>query len=268
MNNNFKKHESVTDLNVASNKAVDVAVNIYEWINDLFKSFGIVAGGISASLADWVFGAVTMTVLLSHYDGFTSGATKWFVGGIFSLALWGIQIILWQLVLTGKIAHLSKSKSTTAVWYLVVFGVIGLMKFGDDFSDIVGVYWLIKDNPMQAVFNHNLYASLLGFIFFLVWVVCGFAEIFMALSINLLKGVNKSQDKPFQTFSQGSQNKQEQEYKQQHPNQQHNNHPKQNGGGAKAAQGRYAQMLKQKQGQPKPVSPIFNDEFVKRIKDQ
>lgn len=65
--------------------------------------------------------------------------------------------------------------------------------------------------------------------------------------------------------TQGSQNKQEQEYKQQHhpgqPSPKHN-------GGAKAAQGRYAQMLKQKQGQGKTVSPIFDDGFAKRFKNQ
>lgn len=185
----------MAELNVASNKALGTAIKLYEGLNDVFKAFGIVAGGVAASLADWVFGAVTMTVLLSNYAGLSSGATKWFMGGIFSLALWGVQIILWQIVLSGKIARFSRDKTTSASLYIAVFIGIILMKFGDDFSDIAGVWWLIKDNPMQASLNAAMYKGLLVTIFFLVWAICGFAEIFVALSINMLKSGNEKSDR-------------------------------------------------------------------------
>lgn len=194
-------------LEVASGKAVGQAIGLYETINDWFKSFGIVTGGLAASLADWVFGAVTMAVLLSKYSGWENSWAKWVVGGIFSLALWGIQIILWQLVLTGKIGRISNNKTYIFWMYVLVFLVITGMKFGDDISDLFGVYWLVRDNPMKDVFTHNLYLILLSTILFLAWVVCGFSEIFMALSINLLKS-NDSQ----QTFNQNQkgQNQQKQ----------------------------------------------------------
>lgn len=191
-------------LEVASGKAVGQAIGLYETINDWFKSFGIVTGGLAASLADWVFGAVTMSVLLSKYSGWENGWAKWAVGGIFSLALWGIQIILWQLVLTGKIGRLSNNKTYIFWMYVLVFLVIICMKFGDDISDLFGVYWLVRDNPMKDVFTHNLYLTLLSTILFLAWVVCGFSEIFMALSINLLKSNDNQQTfKPqYQSFNQ------------------------------------------------------------------
>lgn len=192
-------------LEVASGKAVGHAIGLYETINDWFKSFGIVTGGLAASLADWVFGAVTMAVLLSKYSGWENGWAKWVVGGIFSLALWGIQIILWQLILTGKIGKLSNNRTYIFWMYVLVFLVIGGMKFGDDLSDLFGVYWLVRDNPMKDVFTHNLYLTLLSTIMFLAWVVCGFSEIFMALSINLLKS-NDNQ----QTFKPAYQNNQNQ----------------------------------------------------------
>src|SRR3990172_2779805 len=96
-------------INVASKKALDGAISIYEWINDIFKSFGIVAGWLAASAADWVFGSVTMATLLSNY-GFPNSWTKWVIGAVFSLALWGIQIILWQMILSGKVGKVFASK--------------------------------------------------------------------------------------------------------------------------------------------------------------
>lgn len=171
-----------------------IAIAIYEWINEMFKSFGIVAGGIATSVADWVFGAVTMTVLLSNYTGF-SVPMKWIAGGVFSLALWGIQIIMWRLVLDGKIAKVAKDNRKYLIGlYALVFLVIFAMKLGDDFSDIIGVFWLIKDNPMQFTFSADIYKWVLNVIFFLTWCICGFAEVFVALSINLLKDSAKKQD--------------------------------------------------------------------------
>lgn len=184
-------------LEVASGKAVNKAIDWYETINDWFKSFGIVTGGLAASLADWVFGAVTMAVLLSRYQGWENGYAKWIVGGVFSLALWGIQIILWQLVLTGKIGRISNNRAYTFWMYVSVFLVITGMKFGDDISDLFGVYWLVRDNPMKDVFSPNLYLTLLCTIMFLAWVVCGFSEVFMALSINLLKANDKNENQNF-----------------------------------------------------------------------
>lgn len=186
----------MSELNIASNKAVTTAINIYEWINDLFKSFGIVGGGMAASAADWVFGAVTMSVLLSNYTGFQYRWVAWVIGVIFSMALWGTQLILWQTILTGKISKISSAKETTMILYVVTFIGIAIMKFGDDFSDIVGVYWLIRDNPMQAVLAVSWYKTLVGVIFFLTWSICGFSEVFMALSINLLKKEDKPNQKP------------------------------------------------------------------------
>lgn len=179
--------------NLTPNALVGIAIKIYEWIDQLFKSFGIVTGGIATSLADWVLGAITMTILLSGYSGFESWM-KWTTGAIFSLALWGIQIILWRIILTGRIKRIERISSQATFWMTVgVFVLIGLMKFGDDFTDIVGVYWMIRENPMQVALSAGLYKVMLGIIFFLAWIVCGFAEVFVALSINLLKDDNKGQ---------------------------------------------------------------------------
>lgn len=181
-------------LEVASGKAVNEAIKWYEVINDWFKSFGIVTGGLAASAADWVFGAVTMAVLLSKYQGWDNSWAKWVVGGIFSMALWGIQIILWQLVLSGRIAEISNNRRYTFWMNVGVFFIITLMKFGDDVSDLFGVYWLMRDNPMKDVFDANLYLVLLSTVLFLAWVVCGFSEVFMSLSINLLKNGKQEQN--------------------------------------------------------------------------
>jgi hypothetical protein len=165
---------------------IQYAILVYEWVDELFKSFGIVAGGIATSLADWIFGAVTMVIMLSGNSA-ESSREQWASAFVFSLALWGIQIVLWRVVLTGKLKSISQSSQMTFWLYVVVFVGIALMKLGDDFSDIVGVFWLIRENPMQFFLATNVYKTLLGVIFFLTWCICGFAEVFVALSINLLK---------------------------------------------------------------------------------
>lgn len=176
---------------VSPKQATSFALVVYEWLDELFKSFGIITGGIATSLADWVFGAVTMTILLQNYTGFAPWM-KWVAGGVFSLALWGIQIILWRVIITGKIKKLTNVNNSLHFYmYVAVFVGIAIMKFGDDFSDIIGVYWLIKENPMQIVLRPTMYQTLLIVIYFLTWCICGFAEVFVALSINLLKDKNE-----------------------------------------------------------------------------
>lgn len=178
-------------INASPNALVSLALKIYEWIDQLFKSIGIVTGGIATSLADWILGAITMNILLSGYSGFDT-PMKWATGAVFSLSLWGIQIILWRVILTGKIKKIEKINNLTTFWMTVgVFVLIGLMKFGDDFTDILGIYWLIRENPIQYVLSAGLYKIMLGVVFFMVWIVCGFAEVFVSLSINLLKDDNR-----------------------------------------------------------------------------
>lgn len=168
------------------------AIQMYEWIDEFFKAFGIVMGGIATSLADWVLGAVTMTIMLSGYSGMT-GTMKFVTGAIFSVALWGIQIILWRLVFTGRIKNIAKENNTIRLWlYILVFVGIILMKFGDDFTDVIGVFWMIKDNPIQLGLSPTVYGPLQNTILFLAWCICGFAEVFVALSIGLLKDDQKN----------------------------------------------------------------------------
>lgn len=225
-------------MNVASQKALGTAIGIYEWTNDLLKQFGIVAGGLAASLADWVFGAVTMTIMLSNYGGFNNSYTKWVVGGIFSLALWGVQIILWQVILSGRVFQLFKDRSPKVYVYILVALVILAMKFGDDLSDIAGFFWLIKDNPMQFEFSKTLYDTVLYTVFFLIWVVCGFAEVFVALSINLMKGGQKQEGKPPDNRGGGNNHKHQQFQPQYRPQE------RRDGGGGQSREQRLEELRK------------------------
>lgn len=168
------------------------AITAYEWVDQMFKSLGVLVGGIATSLADWLLGAYTMSVLFSGSASMTP-TESFGTGLVFSLALWGIQIIMWRLVFTGKVTKVAKGNNNTKIWlYAFVFLGILLMKFGDDFSDVIGVFWAIKDNPMQFALPSDVYVALRSTILFLVWCVCGFAEVFVAISLNLLKDDHKN----------------------------------------------------------------------------
>lgn len=193
-NDNHNKHQSQSQgkgRKPSPKILVQWAIQAYEWIDELFKSLGVLMGGIATSLADWVLGAVTMTILLSGYTGMEL-RVKWATGAVFSLALWGMQIVLWRLIFTGKIKRAFKSPSGVAWIYILVFGAIALMKFGDDISDVVGVFWMIKDNPMQYSLSAGTYNLLRNIVLFLAWCICGFAEVFVAISLGLLKDENKN----------------------------------------------------------------------------
>lgn len=169
------------NLSVMTQKSLSWSLATFEKINDVIKGIGIIGGGIFASIADWVFGSVTFSVLFSNY-GFKDGLLAWLIGLCISMGAWGVQLILWQVLMSGKYSRMNGS------WpQKLVFGAVILMKFADDMTDIMAVFWMLKDNPFQGHLHPSLYVTFIGVVYFLVWVLVGFSELFVSMSISLLK---------------------------------------------------------------------------------
>lgn len=169
------------NLTVMTQKSLSWSLAVFEKINDVIKGIGIIGGGIFASIADWVFGSVTFSILFSNY-GFKDGLSVWMIGLCISMGAWGVQLILWQVLMSGKYSRIGEN------WpQRLVFGAVILMKLADDMTDIMAVFWMLKDNPFQGHINGSLYTMFVGVVYFLIWVLVGFSELFVSMSISLLK---------------------------------------------------------------------------------
>lgn len=189
MSNSYNtKYTPPGQVSVMRKESLKTALDIFERINDIVKGIGLVGGGIMASLADWIFGTVTFSILFSNYEyGPNLGWMNVIVGFALSMGAWGVQLIMWQILMTGR------HKRFSGV-LMAVLGMIILMKIADDVTDLMAVYWMLKDNPLQSspAMPHNIYMFFFWTVFVLVWILVGFSEIFVSFSISILRGQESS----------------------------------------------------------------------------
>lgn len=196
------------------------------------------------------------------------GLSMWFSYQGFKLESSTLLWVGWILAFLVTIVELVFNSPTRDLSFTLI--IIGIMCYGYGVWTNITGFWAVQHPGMdfQVFTEKSILSIFVGTILEILP-----EPLFMwgigSLGADVLDNIRGlwSGEYNYAKPTQGSQNKQEFEHKQQQNNQ-HNHHPKQNGGGAKEAQRRYVENLKQKQGQHKPVSPIFSDEFAKRIKDQ
>lgn len=172
-------------LELISNGWMDKVVDIFDLLNNLTKSAGILLGGVLASGADWIFGAVTIASLMVGSEYLPVKAE--YVGVVISGAMWGIQLMLWQLLLSNRAIEALSNKRFWKIDKVLLAVLILGMKLGDDFIDVSSLNWLINPNSYQGVMDLPAFEFLLMVIRFVIWVVTGFSELFIAISLSLLK---------------------------------------------------------------------------------
>jgi hypothetical protein len=198
----------MSELTVMRKESLETALNMLESINNFLKGTGLVIGGVFASIADWIFGGVTVGVFFSSYQWSLRAPNlnpivAFVVGLILSMGFWGCQILLWQLILEGKLGKFFVGKSAALVGAgLVLFGVL-LLKLCDDAMDVTAVYWLLKDNPLQVILPHNIYVWIVRALMMATWILTGFAEVFVSLSIFMLRKGNGPSKSPEQRPGRG-----------------------------------------------------------------
>lgn len=183
--------------NVMTRNALQNAFRHFEMLNDWAKYLAIVFGGIFVALADWIFGSVTLTVLFSQYQagGKIGPFLAPLVGFTISMGLWGVQVVLWQLLLSGRYGHFK-------TWpQKLLLGAVVLLMIGDDFLDCMAVWWMLRNNPIQPVMDHGLYTFLMVVVFGVIGILVGFSEFFMSVSIALAKEETKTSFQPRSSYS-------------------------------------------------------------------
>jgi hypothetical protein len=183
--------------------ALQETVKWYQNINDYMKAFGIIIGGLFASLADWLLGTFTLSILFSNAPFLLVPA--WVIGLIWSGASWGVQLILWQMVLSGKITQLLPGKGQRNLAFAGLFLLIVLAKLGDDGIDMTSIYWLSQNNPFIAMLNPAIYKILFACVAVVSWILVGFSEAFVALSMMMLGGMARGSYQPLRPHTQPSQ---------------------------------------------------------------
>jgi len=172
-------------IGIMRESALDSTIHWYEGINDWLKAFGLIVGSLLASIADWVLGSITVTILFSATSVFIP---SWTLGIIWSGASWGIQLLMWQLVLSGAIGHFFSGNKKAQRWtYGGLFILIILMKLADDGVDMTSVYWLAQNNPFINILPPAIYKAMVICIGTVSWILVGFSEAFVSLSLVFLR---------------------------------------------------------------------------------
>jgi hypothetical protein len=180
---------SLNNPSIMSNNALEKVTGWFETINNVIKGFGIIAGGLAASLADWVTGSIALSVLFSGVE-LPKPFTPIIIGTIWSLGAWGVQLLLWEMILSGNMNKgLWKGKWGNA---LAVGGAV-VLKVCDDIIDLLAIFYMLQNNTIQGFMNKDTYLLITGVVYILSWILVGFSEIFVSISIHMLRGNRSSQ---------------------------------------------------------------------------
>lgn len=171
-------------ISIDSNGIMAFVWSSVDFLITIIKGILIIGGAIGASLADVVFGALTLSLLLVNIEG-TAPEVR-YAPILVSMGASGIQLILWQLIQNkGGIARLWKSRDFALI--VSLFAVI-LMKFGDDYMDIAIINYLMVGSVLPASLGPTMFSFLKAAVLFIVWVLTGFSEIFVVNAVEILKG--------------------------------------------------------------------------------
>lgn len=171
---------------VMTNKALRTTTSWFSKINDFLKGFGIITGGLAASLADWITGSIALGVL---FYGADLPVPAWIIGTIWSMGSWGVQLLLWEMILSGKA---SKLWNNSAIGHRVTLVAVIVLKFLDDAVDLMAIYYMIYKSPLEAmVENETVYTIFIVVVYALSYILVGFSEVFVSFAIYALNE-NKS----------------------------------------------------------------------------
>jgi hypothetical protein len=172
-----------------------LVLDISEFINNALKGFGIVAGGILASVADWVLGTITVAILFESAQEIL-GFSSWITGVVWSGAMWGIQLILWQLVLSGQVKDMFEGAKWQKIANGILLVIILIMKFGDDYIDMASITWMLSQNEYQGVMGQGAYNVLITSLKIVTWFLVGFSEAFVSAAFVILRKRAKTPARP------------------------------------------------------------------------
>lgn len=166
---------------IMSHKALNRTTSWFVAINDWIKSAGIIIGGLAASLADWITGSVALSVLFS---GANLSFPAWIVGTIWSLGSWGVQLLLWEIILSGK-----ANKLWSSTWNKVTIIAVVVLKFLDDIIDLMAVYYMVYNSPLKEIIPSGIaYNIFIVVTYLLSYILVGFSEVFVSVAIYTLRG--------------------------------------------------------------------------------
>lgn len=166
---------------------LSTTIGILEKVNTVLKGFGMIVGGVAASLADWIMGSISLGIL---FVTVTFPFANWVFAVIWSLGSWGVQLMLWEMIFSGKIKN-----AWVGNWgQRTVIIMVILMKICDDVTDLMAIFVLVQNSPMQEILG-KLYNPFLVIIFLMSYIMVGFSEMFVSMALVSFKH-NKEYSSP------------------------------------------------------------------------
>jgi len=186
-----KKKESIRDVVGVINdqgwrRGVLLAI---DGMNSGLKGFGIIGGVLLASLADWVLGAITLQYFFTTGVPFGSWiippeAIAWAI----SFAAWGIQLLIWDVIISGSYSVASK-----------LFLIVGVLFFvvPDTIVDSTSIYFLTAGaNPMKDIMPPSVFSMLFYSALIIIIMLTGGAEFYIANALKAFRIPTKEEEEP------------------------------------------------------------------------
>lgn len=159
-----------------SGRSWNLSLGIVEIFLDIIKGTTIVGGVISASLADFIMGAISINILFGASVSLYTNTPVGLLATVISVSASAFQIYLFALLQRRHIglAELKNWKKIPAEARTIV-KLGGALWLVDTFTDVAPILLLVRDSQYKAI--PELWYVMIGAVTLIVFMICGFSEL-------------------------------------------------------------------------------------------
>ena len=183
-----------------SGRGWNISLGILEILLDFIKGITVVGGVLAASIADFVMGAISISILFGANVSLYTSTPSGLLATVISVSASAFQVYLFALIQRRHIglAELRNWKKIPSDTKNII-KIGGLLWIMDTFTDVAPVLLLVRNSQYQAI--PELYYLMVVTVAAIVFMICGFSELLTSNMRTILQVSPAPQQRPQQSYT-------------------------------------------------------------------